>query len=154
MKRVNPVFAAACVSLLLFGITLITLGSVLPALTKVFSLDGIGAGTLVSVLPTGILCGSFVFGPIADRYGYKVLLMFSILISASALIGMSFFSGLALLYSCVFLIGFAGGIINGGTSALVSDISTTAKGANLSYLGVFFWNRRFRNAIIIRSAVG
>src|SRR5688572_5816110 len=125
MNKINPVFAAACVSLLLFGITLITLGSVLPALTKLYSLDGVGAGTLVSILPIGILCGSLIFGPIADRYGYKVLLNVSIFLSAAGLVGMSFFLNLPVLYGCVFLIGFGGGIINGGTSALVSDISST-----------------------------
>ena len=39
---------------------------------------------------------------------------------------------------CMFFIGFGGGIINGGTNALVADISAENKGANLSLLGVFF----------------
>ena len=42
------------------------------------------------------------------------------------------------MYVCIFFIGFGGGIINGGTNALVADISTENKGANLSLLGVFF----------------
>jgi MFS family permease len=138
MNKINPVFAAACISLLVFGITLITLGSVLPALTQAFSLDGIQTGTLVAVLPVGILCGSLLFGPIADRYGYKFLLAISIFLSAVGLIGMSTLQILPVLYICVFIIGFGGGIINGGTSALVSDISGNNKGANLSLLGVFF----------------
>jgi fucose permease len=38
----------------------------------------------------------------------------------------------------VALIGFGGGIINGGTNALVADISTEGRTAGLSLLGVFF----------------
>ena len=34
--------------------------------------------------------------------------------------------------------GVSGGIINGGTNAVVSDISEGHKGADLSLLGVFF----------------
>jgi fucose permease len=36
------------------------------------------------------------------------------------------------------IIGFGGGIINGGTNALVADISTEGKHASLNLLGVFF----------------
>jgi len=36
------------------------------------------------------------------------------------------------------IIGFAGGIVNGGTNALVADISSGERGASLNLLGVFF----------------
>ena len=43
-----------------------------------------------------------------------------------------------LLIISVLLIGLGGGAINGATNAVVADISTTGKGADLSLLGVFF----------------
>lgn len=138
MYKRTPVFAAACIGLFLFGMTLITLGSILPSLKTKFETDGLNAGILTSILPIGLLSGSLIFGPVVDRYGYKLLLIFSVLISAIALEGLAFTNSLPLLYGCMFLIGFGGGIINGGTSALVSDISTESKGANLSILGIFF----------------
>ncbi|MBC7873858.1 MAG: MFS transporter, partial [Ferruginibacter sp.] len=138
MYKKNQVFAAACIGLFLFGMTLITLGSILPSLKISFAGQGLRAGILTSILPLGILTGSLIFGPIVDRYGYKSLLIISVFISAVALEGLAFTKSLALLYTCIFLIGFGGGIINGGTSALVSDISTENKGASLSLLGVFF----------------
>jgi fucose permease len=137
MYKRNQVFAAACIGLLLFGIILITLGSILPSLKTKFVTDNVNAGLLTSILPIGILTGSLVFGPIVDRYGYKLLLIVSVLVSAISLEGLAFTQSLALLYICVFFIGFGGGIINGGTSALVADISRE-KGASLSLLGVFF----------------
>ncbi len=138
MYNRNKVFAAACIGLFLFGMTLITLGSILPSLTTKFESEGLNAGILVAVLPIGIMLGSLVFGPIVDRYGYKMLLIISVLISAISLEGLAFTNTLTLLYICIFLIGLGGGIINGGTSALVADISSDHKGASLSLLGVFF----------------
>lgn len=138
MYKRNQVFAVACFSLLLFGITLITLGSIMPALTAKFLAEGLDKSILVAVLPVGILLGSLVFGPIVDWYGYKLLLIASVLISALSLIGLAVTQSVILLYVCIFFIGFGGGIINGGGSALVADISSENKGANLSLLGVFF----------------
>jgi hypothetical protein len=46
------------------------------------------------------------------------------------------------------VLGFGGGIINGSTNAVVADISSEDKGANLSLLGVFFgWRIRDAPAI-------
>ena len=138
MYKRNQVFAAACTALFLFGMTLITLGSILPSLTIKFESHGLNKAILVSILPLGILTGSLIFGPIVDRYGYKLLLIISVLISAISLEGLAFTDSLFSLYLCIFLSGFGGGIINGGTSALVADISAENKGASLSLLGVFF----------------
>ncbi len=132
------VFISACLALFQFGMTLITLGSILPNLKSDFASDHISAAVLAGVLPLGITLGSLSFGPIVDRYGYKLLLMFSILISALALLGLSHGTSLWLLYTCVFFIGAGGGAINGGTSALVVDINDENKSASLSLLGVFY----------------
>jgi FHS family glucose/mannose:H+ symporter-like MFS transporter len=138
MYKRTHVFAAACAGIFLFGMVLIVYGSIMPALTEKFAPLGFDAGIPASILPAGILAGALVFGPVVDRYGYKLLLIFSILICAAAVAGLAFTESLSLLYLCIFFAGFGGGIINGGTSSLVADISSENKGANLSLLGVFF----------------
>ena len=138
MYKRNQVFAAACIGLLLFGIMLITLGSILPSLTAKFQMNEIGSGKLVSLLPIGIIAGSLVFGPVADRYGYKMMFIITTLLMVFAFEGVAFADSFFLLQVSILVLGFAGGIINGATNAVVADISSEDKGANLSLLGAFF----------------
>lgn len=132
------VFLSACFGILLFGMGLITLGSIQPDLRTNFKLGDIASGTLFSILPVGILIGSLIFGPVCDRYGYKLLLIFSAVLMAVTLEGIAFAGSLDTLKICVFFFGLGGGAINGATNALVADISEQDKGANLSILGIFF----------------
>jgi len=132
------VFWSACMGMLLFGIALISLGSIAPDLKEKLSLDDFAAGTLFSILPLGILTGSLLFGPVADKYGYKILVFISCILLSAGFEGIAFTESSGLLKAAIFLIGLAGGSINGATNALVSDISGYDKTANISLLGVFF----------------
>ncbi|MEO5975717.1 MAG: MFS transporter [Chryseolinea sp.] len=132
------VFVSACLGMLLFGITLITLGSVTLDIQQKFKLDAISSGAIFSILPFGILAGSLLFGPIADRYGYKIILILSSLAIFTGLEGIAFAPSLIVLKISVFFFGLGGGAINGAANGVVSDVSSENKGANLSILGVFF----------------
>lgn len=132
------IFWSACLGMLLFGIGLIMLGAVLPDLRVRHSLDAVEAGTLFSILPIGIIAGSLLFGPVCDKYGYRTLLAISALLMFAGFEGLAFTHTSWILTVSVFLFGLGGGAINGATNAVVADISTTGKGANLSLLGVFF----------------
>jgi len=135
-KRI--VFLSACFGMLLFGVALITLGSIAPELKDKLGLSEIETGTLFSILPLGILVGSLIFGPVADRYGYKLLLTITCIFLAAGFEGVAFSSSSILLKLSIFLVGLSGGILNGATKALVSDISDSNRTANISLLGVFF----------------
>jgi fucose permease len=131
-------FLCACLGMLAFGIVLTTLGAVLPSVIERFGIDKAAAGALFLLMTFGILAGSLVFGPIVDRYGYKGMLAAATVLIVVGLEGIAFAPGLAMLRVAIVLIGFGGGVMNGGTNALVADISTEGKGANLNLLGVFF----------------
>lgn len=133
------VYIAACIGMAFFGIAFIVMGSVLPSLTAQYSLDAIGSSSLVSLLPVGVLTGSLLFGAIVDRYGYKLLLVISTLFTLLGIEGLSFFENLNILRFCIFLIGLGGGMLNGSTNALASDISNDReRGSKLSILGVCY----------------
>ncbi len=138
MYKKNAVFTAACIGMLFFGVSLISIGTLLPSLSEKFQLDEIAAGSLVSLLPIGILLGSLIFGPVVDKYGFKFPLIFCGLIVIAGIEGVAFSDSFLIIQVSIFLIGFGGGVINGSANALVADISTESKGANLSLLGVFF----------------
>src|SRR5215471_3117204 len=124
--------------MLLFGIGLITLGSIASDLKSKFELGEKAIGQIFSVLASGILAGSLCFGPICDRSGYKNILIIACIGMTAGFEGIAFLSSIDLLKICIFTFGFSSGIINGATNAVVSDISKESKGANLSLLGVFF----------------
>ena len=138
MTNRRTLFAVACLGLLTFGIVLTTLGAVLPSIIERFGIDKTQAGALFLLMTLGILGGSLVFGPMADRYGYKGILFVAAALIIVGLEGIAFAPSLALLRFAIVIIGFGGGIINGGTNALVADISSGERGANLNLLGVFF----------------
>ncbi|MFT4567883.1 MAG: FHS family glucose/mannose:H+ symporter-like MFS transporter [Saprospiraceae bacterium] len=132
------VFAAACMGMLLFGIAMISLGSILPEVSDKFQLNGAKTGFLLTLLPSGILVGSLVFGPLLDWLWYKSILILGCLFTLIGLEGIVFSEILVLLNLSVFCIGLGGGILNGVTNALVSEISEEDHSANLSLLGVFY----------------
>ena len=134
----RTLFVIACLGMLAFGIVLTTLGAVLPSVIERFGIDKAAAGSLFLLMTFGILIGSVVFGPIVDRNGYKGMLLLATALIAIGLEGIAFAPSMAWLRAAVALIGFGGGIINGGTNALVADISAEGRTAGLSLLGVFF----------------
>ena len=136
-----PAFTAACLGMLLFGIVIISLGSILPEVIEKLHINKIQAGSLAAILPAGILVGSLAFGPLVDRYSYRYLFIICALFIIAGFQGIALAGGLFTLQVSFLFIGLGGGALNGGTSALVADISEEKPGkrsANLSFLGVFY----------------
>jgi fucose permease len=138
MYKKRLVFWSACLGMLLFGIGLITLGSVAPDLKVKLQLNEISSGALFSILPFGILTESLLFGPVVDKYGYKILMAISCVLMFAGFEGIAYAKSAGVMKIFIFLTGFGGGAVNGATNTLVSDISDNDKGAFLSLLGVFF----------------
>lgn len=139
-SRTNgPVLAAAFIGMAFFGVAFVVMGAVLPSLIARFSLDTATASTLAGLLPLGILLGSMLFGPVIDRYGYKNLMITASIIAVIGLEMLAFCTKIGEIRFSIFIIGLGGGILNGLTNALVSDVSSDhSRASNLSILGIFY----------------
>ena len=134
----QTVFSAACLGMLFFGIVMISLGSILPEITSKFQLNEVSTGFLLTLLPSGILAGSLVFGPLVDWLSHKRILIAGSVFTLIGLEGIAFSNNMPILHLSVFCIGLGGGILNGVTNSIVSEISDEDHSANLSILGIFF----------------
>lgn len=138
-KTNGSVLAAGFIGMTFFGLAFVVMGAVLPSLITRFSLDNAVASTIAGLLPVGILVGSLMFGPIVDRYGYKLLIVCSSIVTAAGLEMLAFSSEVSLIRLSIFLIGLGGGSLNGLTNALISDASNDhSRASNLSILGIFY----------------
>ncbi|NMB36779.1 MAG: MFS transporter [Bacteroidales bacterium] len=129
------VVIAAQVGIFFFGVVFFVLGTILNAL----GLTAAQSSTLASSLPLGVLIGSLVFGPIIDRYGYKILLVGAAAMGVVGLEILAFTNSFGAMVAAILLIGTCGGMLNGSTSALISDSSEgKARTSNLFVLGLVY----------------
>ena len=146
------VLIAAFLGIFFFGMAFLVMGAVLPSLSARFSLTPSNESTLASILPLGVLFGSLVFGPIIDRYGFKLLLICATIIGVIGLEGLAYSTEFPLIVGSIFLVGFSGGMLNGSTSAIVSDISSDkARTSNMFVLGVVYCLGAFTIPMIMGS---
>ncbi|MDR1610989.1 MAG: MFS transporter [Candidatus Symbiothrix sp.] len=132
MYKKNLVFIASCAGLAFFGVTMLALGPVLSHL-------GEGANALPATLSVGIIAGTVVFGPVADKSGYKGLLIFGSVATLLGIQGLANLTAMPLLHVSMLMLGVGGGILNGETNALVAAIyDDKTRGGRLSLLGAFY----------------
>lgn len=133
---VSKVYVAACGGIAIFGVVMLALGSVMPTLTTKIP----AAISLPQYMSIGIILGTLVFGPIVDKFGYKWLLIAASALSLLGLGGLAILNNILSLRFSIIILGFGGGILNGETSALVSDIfvDNRKKGAKMSLMSAFY----------------
>lgn len=135
----GAVFTAACIGMCFFGVSMITLGAMLPTLTATFGLSESEITSLATLLPVAMLGGSLVFGPVVDRFGHKIMLVGNCILVLAGVLGLAFGESVGAMRWSIAAIGFGGGVLNGETNALVSDIyDGSRRNSRLSFLGVFY----------------
>jgi FHS family glucose/mannose:H+ symporter-like MFS transporter len=134
----RSILTIACLSTATFGMVTTAIGATLPSLMSQFGMDKPAAGALLSLQSFCVLAGTLVFGPLADRRGYHGMLLVAFATTVIGLETIAFASSVWWLRLGVVLIGFSGGLINGGANALVSDVSAETRAADLTFVGAFF----------------
>lgn len=129
------VFAVSCAGMGFFGVAMLSLGPILGQLNALVQ----GANSLPSTMSLGIILGTIIFGPVVERWGYKWLLIMSSVCLLAGIQGLATFAEIGSLHVSIFLVGLGGGVLNGETNALVSDIYDDGKrGGRLGLLGAFY----------------
>ena len=131
----SKVFIAACTGMAFFGVTMLSLAPILGPLNASIQ----GANALPSTMSIGIILGTILFGPVVDKFGYKWLLIISSVMALAGIQGLARFQDIEWLHASIAMLGFGGGILNGLTNALVSDIYEDDKrGGRLGILGACY----------------
>ena len=130
--------SSACAGMFVFGIVMAVLGAMLPSLFSRIQFNKSEAGSLFLYMNLAMLVMSVIFGPIVDRFGFKLFLIVCSLLVAASLFIFAYASTYSIILIAAVILGFGGGGLNGGTNALTSDIHPDKRSSALNLLGIFF----------------
>lgn len=130
--------SSACAGMFVFGIVMAILGAILPTLFEKFQFSKGEAGNLFLYMNLSMLVASLIFGPIVDRFGFKIFLVVCSLLVACSFLVFSFASIYSVILIGAVILGLGGGGLNGGTNTLTSDIHPDKRSSALNLLGIFF----------------
>lgn len=133
-------FSAACAGMFVFGIVMALLGTLfgLPAVRARLGVNLAQQGDIFFLLYAGLLLATIVVGPLLDRFGHRVVLLFSAVLVALALLALRWAHGFLAGAIPAFVLGLGGGGINTSANAFVSELYGEERGAMLNLLGVFY----------------
>jgi fucose permease len=123
-----------------FGIVMALLGAILPMISARLHFDLAQAGDLFLIMNATMLLGTFVLGPLLDRFGFKLTFVVAPLFVAGAMFQIANAGSFAGLRVAIVLLGIGGGALNQATNTLIADLheDERRKSSALNLLGVFF----------------
>lgn len=127
---------AAILAIFVYGMIAAMLGTILPDLSKRFSLSPKQNGSIAMAQAIGLMIGSFFVGPLIDTQGKKVGLLLGLGLVALALLGLRKAAGFTPIAGFMMVLGVGGGIIVTGANALAGDVNPASLSLS-STAGVF-----------------
>ncbi|MBL8173545.1 MAG: MFS transporter [Bryobacterales bacterium] len=124
---------AAVLAIFVYGMIAAMLGTILPDLSKKFSLSPKQNGNIAMAQAVGLMIGSFFGGPLMDTQGWKTGLLLGLGLIAIALLGLRSASGYSMIAGLMLVLGVGGGAVVVGANGLPPHIKMEA----LSTAGVF-----------------
>jgi fucose permease len=131
---------AAILAIFVYGMIAAMLGTILPDLSKRFSLTPKQNGNIAMTQAVGLMIGSFFVGPMIDIYGVKLGLLIGLGLVAAALFGLRSASGFTQIAAFMLLLGTGGGAIVVGANGLPPfiKIETLETAGVFNLLNLFF----------------
>lgn len=129
---------AAILAIFVYGMIAAMLGTILPDLSKKFSLSPKQNGTIAMLQAIGLVIASISVGPLIDTQGKKIGIVIGLALVAVALFALPKSKGYGSILAYIFILGIGGGIIVTGANAIASDIDEARRGSVLNFLNLFF----------------
>ncbi|HLG98847.1 MAG TPA: MFS transporter [Bryobacteraceae bacterium] len=129
---------AAILAIFIYGMLAAMLGTILPDLSKRFSLTPKQNGTIALFQAVGLMIASVAVGPLIDNEGKKAGLVLGLAIITIGLVLLPRSRGFGPIASDLLLLGLGGGIIVTAANALASDAAPDRRGTALNLLNLFF----------------
>ena len=134
----SRLIVAAILAILVYGMIAAMLGTILPELSRKFSLSVDQNATIAFAQALGLILASVSVGPLVDNKGKKTGLLLGLSLIAASLFALPSATGFNMIVGCLFFLGLGGGIIVTAGNALVSDISEDKRASVLNLLNLFF----------------
>lgn len=129
---------AAVMAIFVYGMIAAMLGTILPDLSKKFSLSPKQNGTIAMTQAIGLVIASLAVGPLIDVQGKKIGLVLGLALVTLALLLLPRSKGYSSIVGAMFVLGIGGGIIVTGANALASDVDESRRATVLNFLNLFF----------------
>jgi fucose permease len=131
---------AAILSIFVYGMIAAMLGTILPDISKKFSLTPKQNGNIAMAQAIGLMIGSFGVGPLIDVQGVKLGLLLGLGLVALALFGLRAAGGYGSVAALMLILGMGGGAIVVGANGLppVIQISGLETAGVFNLLNLFF----------------
>jgi fucose permease len=124
---------AAVLAIFVYGMIAAMLGTILPEISKRYSLTPKQNGNIAMAQAVGLMIGSFFIGPLMDTQGKKVGLLLGLAFIVISLFGLRVAKAYGSIAGMMLTLGIGGGIIVTGANALAGDVKLDW----LSMAGVF-----------------
>lgn len=134
----NMLIVAAVMAIFVYGMIAAMLGSILPDLSKRFSLTPAQNGTIAMTQAIGLVIGSLLQGPLIDLQGKKAGMLLGLGLIALALFLLPKSKGFGSIRLYMLILGVGGGVIVAGANALVNDVKTDNPAALFNGFNTFF----------------
>ena len=131
-------FTAAILGIFVYGMIAAMLGTILPDLSKKFSLSPKQNGNIALIQAVGLMIGSFSSGPLMDIYGKQGGMLLGLGLVALALIALRGASGYMMVSLSMLVLGLGGGVVVNGANSLNTVVSPDNPSSIANLLNLFF----------------
>ena len=131
-------FTAAILGIFVYGMIAAMLGTILPDLSKKFSLSPKQNGNIALIQAVGLMIGSFTSGPLMDIYGKQVGMLLGLALIAVSLIALRRAAGYTMVALSLLVLGYGGGVVVNAGNSLNTVVNPDNPSSVANLLNLFF----------------